>query len=234
LKVSDGIMVARGDLGVEIDFVKIPVLQKEFIKKCNFSGKIVITATQMLESMIDSARPTRAEISDVANAIFDGTTAIMLSGETASGKHPVESVKTMMRISRESEDYAGDTISNIKTHDTSKSLGYATFALSKTENVKAIVVVTKSGKTAQDISRFRPNVPVIACTPSEKTFHKMALLYGVCPIFDKSYKTMSALCESALEKALKTGFVNKKDKVVFVSGQKAGKCGSNTLIVKKL
>lgn len=234
LRVSDGIMVARGDLGVEIDFERIPILQKEFIKKCNEVGKISITATQMLESMIENPRPTRAEISDVANAIFDGTTAIMLSGETASGAHPVESVQTMKRIALETEKYAEKQMPAIQTHNTGKSLGYAAYALSQTRGVEAIVVVTKSGTAAKNISRFRPSVPIIACTPSEKTFHNMSLFYGVFPVLDKEYSKIETVNESSLQKALSTGIVHEGEKVVLVSGAKAGKSGTSTMVVKKL
>ena len=234
LKVSDGIMVARGDLGVEIDFVKIPILQKEFIKKCNHEGKIVITATQMLESMITNSRPTRAEISDVANAILDGTTAIMLSGETASGAHPTETVATMRRIALETENYTSGSNTQIKTHDNSQSLGYAVYALSQTENVKAIVALTQSGKTAENISKFRPSLPIIACTPCEKVYHKLSMLYDVYPVLDVSYKKIEDAGKNSLQKAIETKIVKKNDKVVLVSGQKAGKSGSNLMIIKKV
>ncbi len=234
LKHSDGIMVARGDLGVEIDFVKIPFLQKDWISKCNEAGKITITATQMLESMILNARPTRAEISDVANAVFDGSTNVMLSGETASGQFPVEAVTTMSRISLEAENYIEGLETPIKTHDTSKSLGYAAYSLSRTDDIKAIIAVTKTGETAENISRFRPNVPIIACTPSEKTYHQMSILYGVIPVMDKNYKNIDELNKSSLEKAMKTGYVNKGDKVVLVSGLVAGKSGSNFMMIKQL
>lgn len=234
LKLSDGIMVARGDLGVEIDFVKIPILQKKFIKKCNYCGKIVITATQMLESMISSPRPTRAEISDVANAIFDGTTAIMLSGETASGQYPVEAVETMKRIAFEAEQYTDESNSQILTHNDSKSLGYATYALSKTKNVKAIIAVTKTGATAQNISRFRPSMPIIACTPVNKVYHKMSLLYGVNPILDHTYKNIESINKSSLQKALDSTLVKKGDKIVLVSGLVAGKSGTNQLQILTL
>ncbi len=234
LKHSDGIMVARGDLGVEIDFVKIPFLQKDWIAKCNEAGKITITATQMLESMILNARPTRAEISDVANAVFDGSTNVMLSGETASGQFPVEAVTTMSRISLEAENYIEGLETPIKTHDTSKSLGYAAYSLSRTDDIKAIIAVTKTGETAENISRFRPNVPIIACTPSEKTYHQMSILYGVIPVMDKNYKNIDELNKSSLEKAMKTGYVNKGDKVVLVSGLVAGKSGSNFMMIKQL
>lgn len=234
LKYSDGIMVARGDLGVEIDFVKIPFLQKEWIAKCNEVGKITITATQMLESMITNARPTRAEISDVANAVFDGSTNVMLSGETASGQFPVEAVTTMSRISLEAENYIEGLETPIKTHDTSKSLGYAAYSLSRTDDIKAIIAVTKTGETAENISRFRPNVPIIACTPCEKTYHQMSILYGVLPVMDKNYKNIDELNKSSLEKAMETGFVQKGDKVVLVSGLVAGKRGSNFMMIKQL
>lgn len=234
LKYSDGIMVARGDLGVEIDFVKIPFLQKEFIAKCNNCGKLTITATQMLESMIFNARPTRAEISDVANAVFDGSTNVMLSGETASGLFPVEAVKTMSMISLEAENYIEGLDVPIKTHDTSKSIGYAAYSLSRTDDIKAIIAVTKSGLTAENISRFRPNVPIIACTPSEKTYNQMSMLYGVLPVLDQNYTSIDAVNESSFEKAIQTGLVQKGDKVVLVSGLKAGKSGNNILLIKKL
>ncbi len=234
LRASDGIMVARGDLGVEIDFVKIPILQKEFIKKCNEEGKISITATQMLESMISNSRPTRAEISDVANAVFDGSTAIMLSGETASGAHPVETIETMNRISLEAESYAKTQDCPIRTKSTSKSLGYAAYALSKTKGVEAIVTVTKTGETALNISRFRPNLPIIACTPNKSTFHKMSLYYGVQPVLDETYKNIEQVNTSSLNKALYTKLVAKGQKVVLVSGLKAGKSGNSLLVIKKL
>ena len=234
LKVSDGIMVARGDLGVEIDFVKIPILQKEFISKCNKCGKIVITATQMLESMITKARPTRAEISDVANAIFDGSTAIMLSGETASGDHPVEAVETMKRIAKESEKYISGLGLMQESKDTTKSLGYAVYALAQTKNVDGIVVVTKSGNSAEKISCLHPNVPIIACTPNEKTYHDMTIYYGVYSILDKKYKDILDVKHSALEKAKDTHLVEVGRKIVYVSGEKAGKSGSNLMVVERL
>ncbi len=234
LNVSDGIMVARGDLGVEIDYERIPVLQKEFIMKANEKGKISITATQMLESMITSPRPTRAEISDVANAIFDGTTAIMLSGETASGKHPVEAVEAMKRIALETENYTNHHLFPIITHNTSKGLGYAVYALSQTKGVEGIVVVTKTGATALNISRFKPQVPIIACTPSDKVYHKMSLFYGVYPVMDNNYKTIDEVNLSSLQKALETGLVKKGEKVVLVSGQQAGKRGTNLMVIEKL
>jgi len=234
LKHSDGIMVARGDLGVEIDFVKIPILQKQFISKANHEGKFVITATQMLESMIKNSYPTRAEISDVANSIFDGTTATMLSGETASGNHPAESVETMKRIALEAENYTEGSNSVIKTKSTAKSIGYAAYATSQTKNVKAIVVLTKTGKTAEEISKFRPSIPIIACTPNEQTFHKLSMFYGIVPVLDKSYTDIHEANKSALEKSQLTNLLKCGDKVVLVSGQKAGRCGNNIIAIKKI
>ena len=234
LRSSDGIMVARGDLGVEIDFVKIPILQKQFIQKCNLDGKFVITATQMLESMIENPLPTRAEISDVANAIFDGTTAIMLSGETASGKYPVETIEVMRRIALETENYAYSKQVNITTHDNSESIGYAVSALAQTKNVKGILTVTKTGKTAEDISKFRPSLPIIACTHNEKVYHEMSILYDVYPLLDEKYDTMKKINDSAVEKTLKSKILKKGDKIVLVSGQEADKSGSNLMLIKTL
>ena len=234
LSCSDGIMVARGDLGVEVDFVKLPTLQKKFIKKCTDAGKISITATQMLESMIYNKRPTRAEISDVANAIYDGTTAIMLSGETASGKYPVESVSTMRKIAEEVEKELHYHTSEFKTHNTSSSIGYAVCSLADTENVKLINVATKTGDTARFVSRFRPNVPIVACTPDRKTYYQMSILYGVIPILEKEYKNMDDVLKNGMERVKQTNLVKKGDKVVQTGGMKAGKSGSNLLMVKKI
>lgn len=231
---SDGIMVARGDLGVEVDFVKLPTLQKKFIKKCNEQGKISITATQMLESMIYNKRPTRAEISDVANAIYDGTTAIMLSGETASGKYPCESVDTMRKIAEEVEKELQCHTSMFKTHNTSSSIGYAVCSLANTENVKLINVATKTGDTARFVSRFRPNVPIIACTPDKKTYYQMSILFGVVPILEKEYKNMDDVLKNGMEQVKRTKLVKIGDKIVQTGGMKAGKSGSNLLMVKKV
>ena len=234
LAYSDGIMVARGDLGVEIDFVKLPSLQKKFIKKCNEEGKISITATQMLESMIYNKRPTRAEISDVANAIYDGTTCVMLSGETASGKYPVESVSTMKKIAEVVEKELPFQFQEFKTHNTSSSIGYAVCSLACTENVKLINVVTKTGDTARYVSRFRPNIPIVACTPNKSTFYQMSILYGVLPVLEKEYKNMDDVLKNGLEMVKKTNLVKIGDKIVQTGGMKAGTSGSNLLMVKKI
>ena len=234
LALSDGIMVARGDLGVEIDFVKLPTLQKKFIKKCNEEGKICITATQMLESMISNKRPTRAEISDVANAVYDKSTAIMLSGETASGKYPVESVMTMRKIADEIEKDISFEPVEFKTHNTSSSIGYAVCSLADTENVKAINVVTKSGETAMYVSRFHPEIPIIACTPNKRAYYSMSLLYGVVPVLEKEYKNMDDVLKNGIERTKQTNLVKVGDKIVQTGGMTAGKSGSNLLMVKKI
>ena len=234
LSISDGVMVARGDLGVEVEFIKLPILQKVFIQKCNEQGKVSIIATQMLESMIFNKRPTRAEVSDVANAIFDGTTAIMLSGETASGKYPVESALTMRKIAEEMEGHLLFEPAPFKTHNTSSSIGYAVCSLAQTENVKAINVVTKSGATARKVSRFRPQIPIVACTPLAKTFYQMSILYGVVPVLEKEYTNMNDVLKNGLERTKETKLVKSGDKVVQTGGLKAGMSGSNLLMVKKL
>ncbi len=233
LNLSDGVMVARGDLGVEIEFMKLPILQKEFIKKCNNQGKVSITATQMLESMISNKRPTRAEVSDVANAVFDGTTAIMLSGETASGKYPVESVTTMRKIAEEVEKHLYFQPTTFKTHNTSASIGYAVCSLAQTENVTAINVGTKSGATARNVSRFRPQIPIVACTPNLKTYYQMSVLYAVVPILEKEYKHMDEILKNGLEHTIATKLVKSGDKIVQTGGR-AGVSGSNLLMVKKI
>ena len=233
LSLSDGVMVARGDLGVEVEFMKLPILQKEFIKKCNEQGKISITATQMLESMIFNKRPTRAEVSDVANAIFDGTTAIMLSGETASGNFPIESVNTMRKIAEEMEAHLKFEPTPFKTHNTTASIGYAVCSLAQTENVKAINVGTKTGVTAKNVSRFRPQIPIIACTPTSKIFYQMSMLYGVIPVLEKEYKNMEEVLKHGLEHTIATKLVESGDKIVQTGGR-AGMSGSNLLMVKKI
>ncbi len=234
MTVSDGVMVARGDLGVEVDYVKLPILQKQFIKKLNENGKISIIATQMLESMISNKRPTRAEISDVANAIYDHATAIMLSGETASGKYPVEATQAMKNIAEEVEKYVSNKLVDFKTHNTTSSIGYAVCSLAQTENVKAINVVTQTGDTAKYVSRFRPNIPIVACTPNVKAFHQMSMLYGVIPVLEKKYATTEEVLKSGIERTKETGLVKKGDKIVQTGGMKAGKSGSNLLRVEKI
>lgn len=225
LKYSDGIMVARGDMGVEVEYEKLPGLQKKFIRKCFLQGKIVITATQMLESMIHSSTPTRAEITDVANAIFDGTSAIMLSGETAMGDHPAKVVKTMARIAKQAEHdafemkvYEGIVQEN-DSDDTTNAICDAACTTAKDLDAKAILAVTKSGHTARRVSKYRPFVPIVAPTPSEKTYHQLSLSWGVYPVMAIYQSNTSKLFDHAIACAKMHGYVNKNDRVVITAGE---------------
>ena len=224
LKASDGIMVARGDMGVEVDFEKLPGIQKKFIRKCYQSGKMVITATQMLESMIHSTTPTRAEITDVANAVFDGTSAVMLSGETAVGDHPVHVVKVMAKIARQAERdafemgvYKGLQHENDYTSTTNAICDAACKAASDL-HASAIIAVTKSGETARRVSKFRPDIPIVAATPDEKTFHQLALSWGVCPVLALPQTDTDTLFRHAIDCAKQIDVVDTGDKVVITGG----------------
>lgn len=235
IKVSDGIMVARGDMGVEIPFVELPAIQKYIIKTCHRAGKKVITATQMLESMITNPSPTRAEISDIANAVYDGTSATMLSGETAIGKHPVEAIKTMAAISNETEkniNYKKRFLSlEPKINTISDAVSHATCAAAHDLNAKAIIVVTRSGRTARMISRFRPNVPIVAATTSEKAYNKLAINWGVIPCMAKMQDNTDELFIHAVECAKNLGVVKSGDLCVIAAGVPVGISG-NTNILK--
>ena len=205
LRYSDGIMVARGDMGVELEFERLPGLQKRFIKKCYQSGKMVITATQMLESMINHANPTRAEITDVANAVFDGTSAVMLSGETAMGKYPDLAVRVMSRIVTQAEQdafemdaYAGYGY-EIDNTDTTNAVCDATCTTARDIRAKAVIVVTKSGQTARRMSKFRPSQPIVAATPVEKTFNQLALSWGVYPVLARMQSSSDELLLHAID-----------------------------------
>ena len=187
IDASDGIMVARGDMGVEIPFEQIPAIQKAIIEKGYLAGKQVITATQMLESMITNPRPTRAEITDVANAIYDGTSAIMLSGETAAGKHPVEAVSTMALIAETTEKdinyisrLSKRPISMVKNR--TNAISHAAVTTAHDIGAKAVITVTKSGSTARNLSKFRPSCMIIGCTPSETVLRQMSMSWGVYPV----------------------------------------------------
>ena len=235
LEAADGIMVARGDMGVEIPFEQIPSIQKELIHKGYNAGKQVITATQMLESMINNPRPTRAEITDVANAIYDGTSAIMLSGETAAGSFPVESVKTMALIARTTEndiDYKkrfsrreSDVFCNIAT-----AISHATVTTAHDLNAKAIVTVTKQGQTARLISKYRPTCPIISCTPSERICRQMNLSWGVLPLMIQEETNSDELLLHAVESAKKAGYIHTGDMVVITAGLPLGISGTTNLM----
>ena len=221
LELSDGIMVARGDMGVEINFEKIPAIQKMMIEKCNRQGKIVVTATQMLESMTENPRPTRAEVSDVANAIYDGTTVIMLSGESAAGKHPVEAVRTMANIAVNAEntinyydkyrDNSTDMESNLKN-----AICASAYNAAKYLDAKAIVVLTRSGATANILSHFHPECPVIAATISEKGRNQLNLVWGITPIAAENLDNADKFVEYAVSKAVESKLVKRGDNIVVI------------------
>ncbi|MBQ8451965.1 MAG: pyruvate kinase [Clostridia bacterium] len=238
IAASDGVMVARGDMGVEIPFERLPNVQKEMIAIANKLGKYSITATQMLESMIVNARPTRAEISDIANAIYDGTSAIMLSGETSAGQHPILAVETMQKIATETEktlDNKKDFFkNNFESNDVTQGIGYASCALASSLNAKAIIVTTNTGTSAEAISRFRPNADIIALTPHYNIFFRLGMLWGVYPILDKVYFNTDELVKSAKEKAKQFKYVKTGDVVIQTASVVTGESGSNMLIVTKV
>ena len=230
-----GIMIGRGDMGVEIPFEELPAIQKYIITKCRLLGKRVITATEMLESMIYNARPTRAEISDVANAVYDGTSAIMLSGETAAGKYPVLTVKTMARIAEHTEKnihYAKRFLkTEFKIKNTVDAISHATCNMSIDIDAKAIVVCTLSGMTARMVSRFRSPVDILALATNERTYHKLALSWGVTPIICEEFNSTEVLFYTAKKIAANTMNLKKGDLIVITGGLTNGVSG-NTNIIK--
>ena len=236
LAVSDGLMVARGDLGVEIPTEQVPLAQKLMIKLCNKAGKPVITATQMLDSMQKNPRPTRAETTDVANAIFDGTDAIMLSGETAAGKYPLESVRTMAVIAEAAEkalDYDA-LIKNMTKSDIDDSVTYAvSHATCTTANdleASAIITATASGFTSRKVSKFKPKCPVIAATPFERVRRKLALFWGVESVKVEDAKSTDEVFEYALEASVQAGLIRRGDLVVITAGVPVGVAGATNLM----
>lgn len=235
LEVSDGLMVARGDLGVEIPAEEVPLVQKMMIKKCNMAGKPVITATQMLDSMQRNPRPTRAEASDVANAIIDGTDAIMLSGETAAGKYPIESVKTMARIAERTEaslEYREIFIKQAQaqqltvTEVISQAVANAAIDL----NANAIITSTETGYTARMISKYRPKAPIIAVTPNEQMIRRMSLYWGVVPVLGNKANNTDEMFEQAINVAKQKGYIQLGDLVVITAGVPVGRSGTTNLI----
>ncbi|ACL76897.1 pyruvate kinase [Ruminiclostridium cellulolyticum] len=237
LKVSDGIMVARGDLGVEIPVEEVPIVQKNIIEKCYQNGKPVITATQMLDSMIRNPRPTRAEASDVANAIFDGTSCVMLSGETAAGKYPIETIEVMAKIAEKAEksmDYWNRFATARTELDTSvtNAISHATCTTALDLKAAAIITVTQSGHTARMIARFRPACPIIATTANPKVQRQLNLSWGVMPYLVGIAKTTDDMFDNGVEKALESGLVKNGDLAVITAGMPAGISGTtNTLKV---
>ncbi|SHJ02844.1 pyruvate kinase [Dethiosulfatibacter aminovorans DSM 17477] len=235
IKVSDGIMVARGDLGVEIPAEEVPLVQRMLIEKCNIAGKPVITATQMLDSMMRNPRPTRAEVSDVATAIFEGSDAIMLSGETAAGKYPVRSVKTMSDIALKIEDsldydemfkrrnyYADNTITN--------AISMATCRTVLSLDARVIITATASGYTAAEVSKFRPRASIVAATHSERVMRKLAMYWGVKPIKTEQLDMTDELIENSVQRALEVGYIRNGDLVVITAGVPVGVAGSTNLL----
>ncbi len=236
LKHSDGIMVARGDMGVEIAYERLPGIQKKFIKKCYQSGKVVITATQMLESMINNATPTRAEITDVANAVFDGTSAIMLSGETAIGKHPSKVVAVMAKIAEQAEHDAFD-MDNYKgiqyetdINDRTNAICDAACTTARDLNAKAVIAVTKSGYTARRVSKFRPHQAIVAATPEKKTFHQLSLSWGVFPVLALNQDNADKLFAHAVDCAKQIDMVSSGDNVVIIAGVPLNTTGTTNTI----
>lgn len=235
LRVSDGIMVARGDLGVEIPPEDVPLVQKRLIRMCNEAGKTVITATQMLDSMIRNPRCTRAEASDVANAIFDGTDAIMLSGETASGKWPVNAVRTMNNIATKTEtalDYPSILRNLSKSTDTTitDAIGQAVAHTALSLDVGAIITSTVSGHTARVVSHYRPKAPIIAVTNSERVAHKLCIAWGVMPVLGKMAETTDEMFDLAIEGAVQSGLVKKGELVVITAGLPVAEAGTTNLL----
>jgi pyruvate kinase len=235
LEVSDGLMVARGDLGVEIPAEEVPLVQKQLIKKCNAQGKPVITATQMLDSMQRNPRPTRAEASDVANAIFDGTDAIMLSGETAAGTYPVEAVQTMHNIASRAEQALDhkeilSQRSKENEHNITDAIGQSVAYTALNLEVNAIITPTESGHTARMISKYRPKAPIVAVTANDSTKRRLSLVWGVYPQMGDVARTTDEMLDIAVEESVNSGLVKHGDLVVITAGVPVGEAGTTNLM----
>lgn len=235
LEVSDGIMVARGDMGVEIPMEEVPVIQKKMIKKAIKKGKIVITATQMLDSMIKNPRPTRAETTDVANAIYDGTSAIMLSGESAAGSYPIEAVKTMSRIAERAEQdicYNGRLRkrSEEEKADITTAISHACCTTAMDLKASAIITVTMSGFTASMISRYQPGCQIIGCTVDDTVYRQLSLLWGVKPLLIDKKDNTEKLFEAAVEASKNAGLIHEGERVVLTAGVPLGIAGKTNMI----
>jgi pyruvate kinase len=235
LQVVDGVMVARGDLGVEIPMEDVPIVQKQIIAKCNAVGKPVVTATQMLESMITNYRATRAEANDIANSIFDGTDAIMLSGETASGAYPLEAVQTMARIAKRTEE-AIDYV-HVFQHkgigaqvQMTDAISHATVQIAQELEANAIMSITESGYTARMVAKYRPKATVIGVSPVEESLRRMTLYWGVEPLKGENKPSTDALIDASLKDALAAKLIKKGDSLVVTAGMHVGKVGSTNLI----
>lgn len=236
VQVADGIMIARGDLGVEVPLSQVPKLQKMMIRKCYLAGKPSVTATQMLESMINNPRPTRAEVSDVANAIYDSTSAVMLSGETAVGRYPLETVKVMISIVKEAEedfDYRSffDFHSKLVYHDVPSALTLAAVKTAYSSSAKAIFAFTNSGSTARLIARLRPSMPIIAMTSNERSYHQMIFNWGVVPLLSKECKTLAQAFDILSSYGLEKHLVSNGDLVVVTAGSPFGISGTTNMML---
>lgn len=223
IRCADGIMVARGDMGVEIPAQEVPYIQKEIIKKCNDNFKPVITATQMLDSMIRNPRPTRAEVTDVANAVYDGTDAVMLSGETAQGKYPIEALKMMVQIVENTESHLDYDVllkkaQQHRRQSISSAIGFSTVATADNLDAKCIVAPTMSGATAKVVSKFKPRADVIGVSPDEATLRRMQIYWGVRPLKSIPLKSMEDVCVNALEMVRAKQYVEPGDIVVLTAG----------------
>lgn len=234
IKVSDGIMIARGDMGVEIAPELVPMVQKRIIKKCNYAGKPVITATQMLESMQENPRPTRAEASDVANAVFDGTDATMLSGESANGKYPVEAVGTMARIDMEAESALSELgsfqINEFDKSNVTETIGLSVARAAKNLGVKTIVAATESGHTARMISKYRPDADILAVTFDENTKRSLMVNWGVYPTVAEKPTTTDDMFDLAAQKAVDLGFAKEGDLILITAGVPVGERGTTNVM----
>ena len=240
LAVADGIMVARGDMGVEIPIERVPIIQKSIIRKCNEAGKVVITATQMLDSMIRNSIPTRAEACDICNAIFDGTDAIMLSGESASGAFPIEAAKTMARIAQETEKhidyvYLNQRLREPAMGDFAEAISYSACRTSNVLNAKAIVAATTTGSTAKLISKYRPKCPIIAITPNEYVLRKLSLTFGIIPLLCKTFETTDDIISEARKVAKNSSCANEGDDILIAAGFPTSHTGgTNMLKIEKV
>lgn len=235
IEAADGVMVARGDLGIELPLDQIPVLQKEIISRCNLAGKPVVIATEMLASMVSSPRPTRAEVSDVANAVLDGADAVMLSAETATGKYPVAAVKMMARVAEKAEaaiDFAGKLLASSQRpcETVTEAISEATCNLAEDLSAAAIITATTSGNTARKVSSHRPETRIVAVTPDMATQRQLTLSWGVCPVLAPRGENTDALIVNAIARAQEVGFVKAGDTVVITAGVPPGRPGFTNLI----
>jgi pyruvate kinase len=231
LEVVEGIMVARGDLGVEVPIEEVPILQKRVIRRCNLAGKPVITATQMLESMVGNPRPTRAEVTDVANAILDGTDAVMLSGETAAGAYPVESCRMMAKVAANADPFLPDRAAFGRAGDVTEAVAQAAVEMARSVRASAILCATTTGGTARLTAKYRPDTPVVATTPYPETFRRLALTWGVRPLLIEKVSDTDEMMEKSLNAIIERGMVRTGDRVILTAGIPLYVTGNTNLII---